>query len=277
MRITQVVFFLLVSWLLPLHADSMDFTNAQALGDSLDEIRNSLPEAKKAAFNQALNDTLDGLAAEIGLAALAAGITASEDDVKRAQELTTKILGDNIGNLTPEALIEVKAKENAAKLLALQEKAATLEAVVNALASIEITDVSYTRMKSTFNESIFPKITFKAKNNTDKALSSLTVNVVLKSPDRQVPWQEEIIEVTVAGGVEPAETRQVVFETNPHTWDVTHFPEAAEIILTLNQVKGADKKTLWAIPKNEDDKETLKTLDQLKEKQAIYQAALEEK
>ncbi|RMJ20501.1 hypothetical protein PHISP_08629, partial [Aspergillus sp. HF37] len=83
-------------------------------------------------------------------------------------------------------------------------------------------------------------IAFTAHNDLEWALSGIRVQLVVATEGRSVAWEESTHAISIPGGIEPGETRDLAFTAMlPNA-----TPNDAEARVTVLDVADADKRQL---------------------------------
>lgn len=225
----------------------VDTSTDETTKASIEKVRQSLPEDKRAEFDQALQTValsqldLKTLMAE---GAGAAGTTTS----KMKQAIGGKSASEIIAAAkTIEA--ERKERERAqalAEIKELEEKRARAEQGRAALAKFEVTRSRFFKQKRQFLGSE-PIIELTVKNGTGHAISRAYFVGTLASPGRSVPWLKDTFNYSISGGLEPGEEATWRLAPNMFSdWGTVAAPADAIFTVEVEQLDGANKETLFS-------------------------------
>lgn len=170
-------------------------------------------EAEAAAERQQLEEALAGAQADPGSGAIADPL---------AEALAGGLAGQEPSSLLGADVTPRRGESRAEKAQACLQENVQLQG-----ARIE---------QDTFGSTI----AFTAHNDLEWALSGIRVQLVVATEGRSVPWEESTHAISIPGGIEPGETREMAFNTRlPNA-----TPNDAQARLTVLDVADADKRQL---------------------------------
>jgi hypothetical protein len=230
---------------------------------SIERVRGSLPENKRADFDNAIRD-------------LAFADLRFQDVVAQGTNMSAEVLASKMkqklqGKTGEQILSEVaalreererKEREQAVSEIAeLQRKAAGAAVAKRQLGTFT---VSRSRLyQETIGFMTQPVIEVSVKNGTPSPVSRAYFHGIVASPGRSVPWISADFNHSIPGGLEPGESATWKLSPNMFSGWATKTPP--ESILTVEVVKldGPDGKTLYdAEGLNETEQQRLAALQQ---------------
>src|SRR5215203_3435790 len=226
-------------------APKIDTSSNESMKKSIERVRESLPEEKRADFDNALRDL--ALADLNFQEIMAQGTSPSTDTLtsKMKQRLNGKtgqqILSD-AAKLREDR--ERRAREQAVGEIAeLRKKAAAADLAKQKLAAFKVTRSRLYRDTSGFMAE--PVIELSVTNGTPAAISRAYFHGVVASPGRSVPWINDDFNYSIRGGLEPVES--ATWKLNPNMFSEWGAKTPSDAILTVEVVKldGPDGKTLY--------------------------------
>ena len=115
-----------------------------------------------------------------------------------------------------------------------------------------------------------PIIAITVKNGTNEAVSRAYFEGVLASPRRSVPWHKDTFNYSISGGLEPGEEQSWRLAPNMFSdWGQIEVPSDAVFTVTVERIDGADGSALYST--TEFTERDRKRLEELKEKYNIQQ------
>ena len=113
-------------------------------------------------------------------------------------------------------------------------------------------------------------IAITVKNGTNEAVSRAYFEGVLASPRRSVPWHKDTFNYSISGGLEPGEEQSWRLAPNMFSdWGQIEVPSDAVFTVTVERIDGADGSALYST--TEFTERDRKRLEELKEKYNIQQ------
>lgn len=226
-------------------APKIDTSSNESMKKSIEQVRESLPEEKRADFDNAIRD--------LALADLNFQEMMAQGSNTSADALTTKVKQRLNGKTGLQILSDAaklheerkhKEREQAVGEIAeLRRKAAAAELAKQKLAAFKVTRSRLYRETSGFMAE--PVIELSVTNGTPSAISRAYFHGVVASPGRSVPWINEDFNYSIRGGLEPGES--ATWKLNPNMFSEWGTKTPSDAILTVEVVKldGPDGKTLY--------------------------------
>ena len=244
----------------------IDATSDESMKQSIEKVRESLPENKRAEFDNAIKVAIFSNVNFADILNSGASVDKEELDRKFRETLSGKT-GDEVISYAQKinAERELKQKQQAiAEINELEKKKASAEKSKEDLKKFEVLSSRFSLEKGSLGVPQ-PKIKLQVKNNTGKTISRAFFYGVITSPNRSVPWFEEDFNLEIPGGIEAGEEATWNLEPNMFSdWAKVNAPSDAVFTVTVMRLDGNDKKTLFdASGFTQQDQERL---DSLKEK-----------
>ncbi len=249
-------------------APKIDASSEESLKRSLEKVRESLPESKRAEFD----DAMTVLAfSEVDMKDLfaegAAGVGNVEGKVRQSLDRKT---GEQVIAEAERIQAERKERERQQALDEIREletKRAESEAAREQLKNFQVI-----RSRFYLREQEFlgrqPIIELTVKNGTDHAVSRVYFEGTLASPDRSVPWHKDTFNYSIAGGLEPGEQANWSLAPNMFSdWGDVHAPADAIFTVTVEQLDGPDGEPIYSTKEFTDDDRD--RLNELKKKYGV--------
>jgi len=259
----------------------IDISTEELSKKSVEKVRNSLPEAKRAEFDNAMQAIIMSAAfSKINFADIMAGKKPEEPTSKDALKILQPIhgkTGEQViaeGNRIKEEYA-TKEKERAAKereevlgkIKDLESKKALVETVKAELAKFKIISARFYKKDKTFMDRVIgkePAIDLKVKNETGYPVSRAYFTGTLSSQGRAVPWLREDFNYSISGGLEKGEEATWHLAPNPYgKWGTatSEAPDNAVLTVEVVRLDGADDKALFDSKDFSDsEEESLKTM-----------------
>jgi len=206
----------------------VDTSTSEKMESSLESVRRSLPENRRAELDSAL----------VELAFEGALTVRDRISGKTAEEI---IADAEMARQEREARQREQALQEIAEL---QAKQATAEEAKSQLEAFRILRSRFYKEEEMFLTE--PIIELTVRNDTEYAISRAYFRGILQSPGRSIPWLDEEFNYQIRGGIEPGETQSWRLAPNMFSeWGTVEVP--ADAILTVEVVKldGADGQTLF--------------------------------
>lgn len=227
----------------------LDASSADRLESSLENVRQSLPEDRRAEFDSAYQKV--ALAGEdlFSLSALAA---ASGDELPESikQRLHGKTASDVFW-----AADSIRREDLKDDVESLQQRISNLETEKKRVERAEKNLRDFQVLRSRFYEQENALgmeeaiIDLTVKNETGTAISRVFFTGTLKSPDRTIPWVDsEPFNYEISGGVEPGERQRWRLKPNMFLseWSDVDAPDEAELSVQVVELRGPEGETLWS-------------------------------
>lgn len=227
---------------------SIDSSTEETLRVSSEKVRESLPESKRAEFDEALQILAFS---EIDFKELfgvgGAGVDSIEGKMRNALD----------GKTADEVIVEaskIKAQRQAREQEQALEEIKELEEM--RLASVRATEELkkfevlrsrfYMREQQYLGEE--PVIELTVKNGTGSSVSRAYFEATIASPERSVPWHKDTFNYSIPGGLEPGEEASWNLAPNRFSgWGRVDAPADAVFTVTVEKLDGADGETLYSV------------------------------
>jgi hypothetical protein len=223
----------------------IDTPSDEAMKASIEKVRASLAEDKRAEFDKALQ--LLALSQISISTLLAEGATGVGSTKAKMQDAISGKTGNEIIVEARRIEVEQKARERVQALTEikeLEEKKDRSAAARAELAKFEVLKSRFYKEEQGFG-GYQPIIELTVRNGTSHAISRAYFVGTLSSHGRSVPWLEEDFNYEISGGVEPGE--KVSWRLSPNTfskWGSINAPSDAVFTVKVDRLDGPDKKTL---------------------------------
>lgn len=225
----------------------IDATSDESMKASVAKVRESLPEGKRAEFDNAIKAIAFS---NVDLADIMSKGLASNKEYfdKKMREPFAGKTGEEVisyaNKVTAER--EIRQKEQAIQeIKELEAKKINSDKAREELKKFEVIKSRFSMKKETYGRDQ-PVIKLVVKNNTDKAISRAFFHGVIASEGRAVPWFEDDFNYEISGGLEPGE--QVEWALAPSKfsdWGKVNAPSDAIFTVTVQRLDGADKKPIF--------------------------------
>lgn len=229
----------------------IDTSSDDKMKSSMERVRSSLPEDRRAKFDEAVA-TIGMSKIDLGgaLAAAMAGKTPNpEQMIGEAKAALNGKTADEIIAAADKIVAERKAKERDAALKEIAELVKERDAAKLAaaeLAKFEILRAKFSQQKD-FIGMKQPRIELRVKNGTGKSISRAYFVGTLSSPGREVPWLKEDFNYPIAGGIEPGEEKTWQLAPNSFSpWGAVDAPKDAGLNVTVTRLDGPDGEPLFS-------------------------------
>ena len=246
----------------------IDASSDELMKESIEKVRQSLPEDKRAEFDDALKVlafsqiSLKGLFADG-----ASGVRTTEGKMKDA--LNGKS-GEEVIAEAERIKKERKEKEKTqalSEIQELEEKQEKVNSAKNKLAKFEVIRSRFYKKKQEFMGE-HPIIELTVKNGTSHPISRAYFKGTLASPNRSVPWLVETFNYRISGGLEPGEEAEWSLSPNQFSeWGTVDAPADAILTVEVEQLDGADGEPLFS-SRNFSERDA-KRLKKLKEEYGL--------
>jgi hypothetical protein len=242
-RAVGLALIALLSALLGCSAPRIDTSSDDALKESTERVRQSLPEDKRADFDTAVRELS---LADVNIKDLMAPGAKPEDVLTKMKQRLNGKTGDQIlaeaKHLTEERA--QKEREQAlAEIKELVKKANAAQAAKKQLAGFVVERSRFYRQRAGFLEE--PIIELSVTNKTPAAISRAYFHDIVASPGRSIPWLSDDFNHSISGGLEPGES--ATWKLNPNmfgAWGVRVPPDAI-LTVTVVRLDGPDGKALY--------------------------------
>lgn len=217
----------------------LDTSSDNDLEQSMQEVKESLPEDKRDDFDSAAQlllfsqiDTEKLLSGESGAEQATDNFRKRVDGLSGAEVIATaeKVRAEREKRQKKQALEEIQE---------LEDRKEQQEAERQKLEQFEVERSRFYKDDSGYRER--PVIEVTVLNNTDKAVSRAYFDGTLASPDRSVPWLEESFKTAISGGIDPGEEHSMQLGPNPFSeWGQVDAPSDAIFTVTVERLDGPD-------------------------------------
>jgi hypothetical protein len=242
---------------------TVDTSSDKKMKESITEVRESLPENRRAEFDRAL---LTLSTSQIDFAeVLATGKTPDKETIG-------KDLKKSLENKTAEEIIAAadrivaaqKAKERERALREIEELIKERDATTAAaaeLAKFEVLRSRFYKERDYFG-SLEPRILLRVLNGTKHPISRAYFKGKITSPGRSVPWLEEEFNYPISGGLEPGEEAEWVLAPNQFSeWGRVNAPPDAGLIVIVTRLDGPNGEAILSTQEfTEEDQARLAAL-----------------
>jgi hypothetical protein len=231
--------------LLGCSSPKVDSSTDESLKKSLERVRGSLPEEKRADFDSAIRDLAF---ADLNIRdIMAQGANQSSDAL--ASKMKQRLNGKTGEQILSEAtkLRETRERNEREQAIGeiaeLQKKAAAATLAKQKLAGFTVSRSRLYRETRGFMTE--PVIELSVKNGTQSPVSRAYFHGVVASPGRSVPWISADFNYSISGGLEPGES--ATWKLTPNMFGEWGTKTPPDAILTVDVVKldGPEGKTLY--------------------------------
>ncbi|OSN06401.1 hypothetical protein AU510_07710 [Lonsdalea britannica] len=226
----------------------IDTSSEATAKSSVKKVRESLPEDKRAAYDDALE--------------VVAFSNVSRKDLmkaKMANDMSTvqEKMMSNLSGKTGEEILSYadklrkekaeKEKEQAIQeIQELEEKQKKAELNLDKKKELVVSRSRFYFKKTEYGKDQ-PIIELTMENNTGKAVSRAEFKGVIASPGRQVPWFTDTFRSTIPGGLEPGEKADLTLPQNPYLkWGDVDLPSDAVFTVTVVSIDDAQGKPIFS-------------------------------
>lgn len=148
------------------------------------------------------------------------------------------------GNAQLRENITKKLDQDAATLKRIKDERAKVGAVLD---NLVVSEASYSARRDIIGQRE-PEIKFSFTNSSKLPIKSISLNGVLSSPGRSVPWVQAEMSYNLPGGAEPGETKHLDLAPNMFgPWSAKdEFADRKDLVLklTVENAEGADGQDL---------------------------------
>lgn len=217
---------------------TVDGSSQEAMEESIENIRDSLPESQHDDFNQALT----ALAfSEIGDDIFSGNGPSQSEIESLMRDRLAGMTGDEILSEGDRIIQERKERERRQALKEIEElrqKQGEAEEAQQMLSDFEVI-----RSRFYFQEQRYgrdkPIIELTVRNGTEHAVSRAYFSGTIASPDRSVPWVEDTFNYSIPGGLEPGEEATWHLAPNQFSdWGRVEAPEDAVFTVVPSRLDG---------------------------------------
>ncbi len=240
-------------------APTIDASDAETMEFSVAEVKNSLDPELRPAFDSAMTVVaMSGLdAGELFGRAFAAAFGEEEEagEINAMSGLAGSVMTE-VDGLTGMQVIQrsdsilLQAAEE--RLTSLQEQieesraaVAEEEAEAEMLAGLVLDNPRVQVDRGGFMSTA--RVVLQATNNLDKTVESFFLSIEIRSPEREVPWEDEDdVYVGIDGGLEPGESREL-FGYLESKWTRLELPGGTEQEATVTRIGFADDTSVGSM------------------------------
>ena len=240
---------------------AIDTTNDETTKSSIQKARGSLPESKRAVFDQALQILMFS---EIDMKSIMSGsVGAANMEAKMKATLNGKT-AEEVMDAAEKIKVVRAAREREQALSEIQEL--EKKRLFSEKSTEELKKFVISRSRFYLQEKHFlgkePVIELTVKNGTAFPVSRAYFVGVIASPGRSVPWLKETFNYEIQGGLEPDE--EATWKLSPNMfsdWGKVEAPADAVFTVTTERLDGASGEALFSTTEfNNEDAERLAAL-----------------
>ncbi len=226
---------------------TIDASSDAGMKESVAKVRESLSEAKRPEFDQALQMIAFN---QINMKSLFANGGADAGDMEgKMREALDGMTAEQVLAKADQIQAERKAKEKEQALTEIRELVAKRKKAEQAKQQLDKFQVArsrfYKRERQYLGEQ--PIIELTVKNGTDHAISRAYFTGTLASPDRSVPWHKDQFNYSISGGLEPGEEASWTLAPNLYSgWGKVDAPADAVFTVTVDKLDGPDGGVLYS-------------------------------
>lgn len=246
--IRNVMLAALASIMVGCSEPKIDASSDEAMKSSSQKVRESLPESKRADFDEALQVLAFH---QIDMKALftegAAGVGNLESKMRSA--LNGKTADEVIGEAN-RIKAERQARERAQALEEIRELEEKRLASIKAQEELKKFEVLRSRfhMRERDFGRTQPIIELAVKNGTSSPVSRAYFEGTIASPGRSVPWHKDTFNYSISGGLESGEEASWSLAPNMFSgWGKVDAPADAIFTVTVDKLDGPDGETLYSV------------------------------
>lgn len=246
-NVKYVLFALVLGIIAGCSKPTIDASTDESMKASSQKVRESLPEARRAEFDEAIQllafsqiDMKDLFSEGAVGAGGIEGKMRSAFDGKTADQViaeAARIKAERQAREREQALDEIKeleAKRQAATLA--REELKKFEVLRSRF---------YKRERQYMGEQ--PIIELSIKNGTSSPVSRAYFEGTIASPGRSVPWLQDTFNYSISGGLEPGENAEWSLAPNQFSdWGKVDAPADAIFTVTVEKLDGPDGETLYS-------------------------------
>ena len=226
---------------------TIDASSEAKMKESVAKVRESLPEAKRSDFDQAVQLIAFS---QIDMKSLFANGGADAGDVEgKMREALNGKTAEQVLAQAEKIQAERKAREKEQALAEIRELVAKRDKAEQAKQQLDKFQVVRSRfyMQERRYLGEQPIIELTVKNGTDQAISRAYFSGTIASPDRSVPWHEGQFNYSISGGLEPGEEATWTLAPNSYSdWGKVDAPADAVFTVMVEQLDGPDGEALYS-------------------------------
>lgn len=241
---------------------TIDASTEESMKASIVQVRESLPQDKRAEFDRAMQIMTFS---QVDLSSLMTdGAIGADSTISKMKSSLNGGTGEQVmaeaGRITQER--KAKEREQAlAEIKELQGKQASAKAAKADLSKFQVIRSRFYKEKRDFIGEQ-PVIELTVRNGTAHAVSRAYFVGTLASANRSVPWMKDDFNHSISAGLEPGEEKRWTLAPNMFSnWGSVDAPADAILTVEVEQLDGADGKTLFSTRDfTEDDAQRLAKL-----------------
>jgi PBP1b-binding outer membrane lipoprotein LpoB len=226
---------------------TIDASSEAKMKESVAKVRESLPEAKRTDFDQAVQLTAFS---QIDMKSLFANGGADAGDVEgKMRDALNGKTAEQVLAQAEQIQAERKAREKEQALAEIRELVAKRDKAEQAKQQLEQFQVVRSRFYMRERQYLGkqPIIELTVKNGTDLAISRAYFSGTIASPDRSVPWHEDQFNYSISGGLEPGEEATWTLAPNSYSdWGKVDAPADAVFTVLVEKLDGPDGEVLYS-------------------------------
>lgn len=226
---------------------TIDASSDEAMRASARDVRESLPEGRRAEFDEAIqilafsqldmSDLLSG--GRLGEATIEARVKAALDG-KNAEEIFARaeeIKAERLARERRQALAEIQE---------LEEKRLEAEMARDHIAEFEVIRSRFFLREERYSGAQ-PIIELSVRNGTNSPISRAYFKGVIASPNRSIPWHSDGFNYEISGGLEPGEEASWSLAPNRFSdWGKVNAPTDAVFTVTVERLDGPNGQVLYS-------------------------------
>lgn len=224
----------------------IDASSDHSLKESIQKVRESLPDDKKARFDDALKVVAFSQLSMSELMQIGATSgTIYEAKINAALEGKT---GDDIINYAQNIRLEREKKEREQalqeiKVLEAKQSEAAQSAEKLKAFKVERSRFYFYKEKYVSDQ---PILDISVENGTGKTVAKAFFKGVIASPGRSVPWYTDTFNYQISGGLEPGEKANWKLAPNKFSdWGKLQVPADAVFTVTVTDLEDADGNSIY--------------------------------
>ncbi len=246
---------------------TIDCSSDENMKKSIQNVREKLPEAKRAEFDDAMKILAFS---QINLGnLLIEGATGVGNIEGKVQQLLNGKTGDQVIAEAERIRTERKERERNQALKEIQELEVKL--VKSESDRAQLKEFKVLRSRFYMQERAYigkqPIVELTVQNGTPEPVSRAYFEGTLASPNRSVPWYKDTFNYSISGGIEPGEEASWTLAPNMFSgWGKIDAPPDAMFTVTVERLDGPDGEPIYSKEFNEYDQ---KRLDELKKEYGV--------
>ena len=240
----------------------IDASTDESIKVSIEKVRQSLPDDKRAEFDDALKILAFSQISLKGL--FADGATGVSSAKGKMKDVLNGKTGEEVIAEAERIKKERKEKEKTqalSEIKELQEKQAISINAKESLKQFQIIRSRFYKQEQKYGHDK-PIVELTVKNGTAHPVSRAYFKGTLASPDRSIPWLVETFNYEISGGLEPGEQAEWSLAPNQFSdWGSVDAPTDAILTVEVEQLDGSDSEPLFSSHSfSERDEKRLKEL-----------------